>query len=141
MLFSRSMNSRAKNNVEVRELDWSQVQSWFQQVFFAGEDLPTGQRTAEQESPIAAAHRILTNAMSVMPMAVYQRREDGRYPVALPELDYLLKVRPNARMGPALCRKVLMSQAFWHGEGYLGIFRDRMGRTTESGRASGRARV
>ena len=47
MLFSRSMNSRAQNKVEVRELDWSQVQSWFQQVFFAGEDLPTGQRTAE----------------------------------------------------------------------------------------------
>ena len=69
MLFSRSMNSRAQNKVEVRELDWSQVQSWFQQVFCAGEDLPTGQRTAEQESPIAAAHRILTNAMSVMPMA------------------------------------------------------------------------
>ena len=64
-------------------------------------------------------------------MALYQRREDGRYPVSLPELDYLLKVRPNARMGPALCRKVLMSQAFWHGEGYLGIFRDRRGRITD----------
>lgn len=131
MLFSRSMASRAENKAEVRELDWNQVQSWFQKVFFAGEDLPTGQRTAEQESPISAAHRILTNAMSVMPMAVYQRREDGRYPVSLPELDYLLKVRPNARMGPALCRKVLMSQAFWHGEGYLGIFRDRRGRITD----------
>ncbi len=131
MLFSRSISRQARNQVEVRELDWNQVQNWFQQIFFAGEDLPTGQRTAEQESPIAAAHRILTNAMSVMPMAVYQRREDGRYPVSLPELDFLLKVRPNDRMGPALCRKVLMSQAFWHGEGYLGIFRDRTGRITD----------
>lgn len=30
-----------------------------------------------------------------------------------------------------MCRKVLMSQAFWHGEGYLGIFRDRRGRITD----------
>lgn len=131
MLLSRSMAGRAENKAEIRELDWSQVQSWFQQVFFAGEDLPSGQRTAEQESPIAAAHRILTNAMSILPMAFYQRRDDGRYPVSLPELDYLLKIRPNVRMGPALCRKVLMSQAFWHGEGYLGIFRDRRGRITD----------
>lgn len=125
------MSGRPSNKAEVRELDWSQVQSWFQRVFFSGDDIPTGQRTAEQESPIAAAHRILTNAMSIMPMTVYRRTEQGRYPVALPELDYLLKVRPNARMGPALCRKVLMSQAFWHGEGYLGIFRDRTGRITD----------
>lgn len=131
MIFSRSMSGRPSNKAEVRELDWSQVQSWFQRAFFSGDDIPTGQRTAEQESPIAAAHRILTNAMSIMPMAVYRRAEGGRYPVALPELDYLLKVRPNARMGPALCRKVLMSQAFWHGEGYLGIFRDRTGRITD----------
>lgn len=131
MIFSRSMAGQVKNAVEVRELDWSQVQSWFQKTFFSGEDLPSGQRTAEQESPIAAAHRILTNSMSIMPMIICQRRDDGRYPVSVPELDYLLKVRPNARMGPALCRKVLMSQAFWHGEGYLGIFRDRKGRITD----------
>ena len=131
MIFSRSMQKRPENKVEARELDWSQVQTWFQQAFFSGEDLPSGQRTAEQESPIAAAHRILTNAMSILPMTIYQRRDDGRYPVAVPELDYLLKIRPNARMGPALCRKVLMSQAFWHGEGYLGIFRDRAGQVTD----------
>ncbi|MDE7260981.1 MAG: phage portal protein [Oscillospiraceae bacterium] len=131
MIFSRSMSRHPENSVEVRGLDWNQVQRWFQQAFFSGEDLPTGQRTAEQESPIAAAHRILTNAMSIMPMTIYQRREEGRYPAAVPELDFLLKVRPNARMGPALCRKVLMSQAFWHGEGYLGIFRDRAGRITD----------
>lgn len=131
MILSKAMASRPRNGVEVRELDWEQVQGWFQRTFFAGEDLPSNQRTAEQESPIAAAHRILTNAMSVMPMAVYRRRDGGRYPVAVPELDYLLKVRPNSRMGPALCRKILMSQAFWHGEGYLGIFRDRMGRITD----------
>lgn len=131
MIFSRSMSGRPVNKTEVRELDWSQVQTWFQRTFFSGEDLPTGQQTAEQESPIAAAHRILTNAISIMPMTVYRRTDKGRYPVALPVLDYLLKVRPNARMGPALCRKVLMSQAFWHGEGYLGIFRDRTGRITD----------
>ncbi len=131
MIFSKSMSSRAENKAEVRELDWNQVQSWFQKVFFAGDGIPSGQRTAEQESPVAAAHRILTNAMSILPMAFYQRRDDGRYPAAVPELDFLLKVRPNERMGPALCRKVLMSQAFWHGEGYLGIFRNRQGRITD----------
>lgn len=131
MLFSRSMARQAENKAEVRELDWSEVQTWFRDIFLSGEEIPTNQRTAEQESPIAAAHRILTNAMSVMPISIFQRREDGRHPVSVPELDYLLRVRPNVRMGPALCRKVLMSQAFWHGEGYLGIFRDRRGRITD----------
>lgn len=128
MIVSKALASRPRNGAETRELDWEQVQGWFQRTFFAGEDLPSSQRAAERESPIAAAHRILTNAMSVMPMAIFQRRDGGRYPTDVPELDYLLKVRPNARMGPALSRKVLMSQAFWHGEGYLGIFRDRRGR-------------
>ena len=128
MIVSKALASRPRNGAETRELDWEQVQGWFQRTFFAGEDLPSSQRAAEQESPIAAAHRILTNAMSVMPIGIYQRRDGGRYPTDVPELDYLLKVRPNARMGPALSRKVLMSQAFWHGEGYLGIFRDRRGR-------------
>lgn len=131
MIFSKALAPHPRNSVEVRELDWEQVQRWFQQIFFAGEDIPSNQHTAEQESPVAAAHRILTNAMSVMPMAIFQKREDGRHPVSMPELDYLLKIRPNARMGPALCRKSLMSQAFWHGEGYLGIFRDRRGRITD----------
>lgn len=131
MILSRSIRRQPRNKAEVRELDWEQVQSRLQRVFFAGEDIPSNQRTAEQESPIAAAHRILTNAMSVMPMALYQRRDGGRYPVEDRALDYLLKIRPNARMGPALCRKILMSQAFWHGEGYLGIFRDRWGQITD----------
>lgn len=131
MIVSNALAPRPRNGVEVKELDWEQVQGWFQKTFFAGEELPATQRTAEQESPIAAAHRILTNAMSVMPMSIYQRRDGGRHPVSVPELNYLLKVRPNERMGPALCRKVLMSQAFWHGEGYLGIFRDRRGRITD----------
>ena len=131
MILSNSMRSRPRNSVEVTELDWEQVQRRFQQIFFTGEELPSNQRTAEQESPIAAAHRILTNAMSAMPMALYQRRDGGRYPVEDRALDYLLKIRPNARMGPALCRKVLMSQAFWHGAGYLGIFRNRRGRISD----------
>lgn len=131
MIVSKAVTPRPRNRAEVKELDWEQVQAWFQRAFFAGEEIPATQRTAEQESPIAAAHRILTNAMSVMPMAIYQRRDGARHPVSVPELDYLLKVRPNERMGPALCRKVLMSQAFWHGEGYLGIFRDRRGRITD----------
>lgn len=88
MIVSKALAPRPRNGVEVRELDWEQVQGWFQRTFFSGEDLPSNQRTAEQESPIAAAHRILTNAMSVMPMAIYQRRDGGRYPR-----------RPGARRG------------------------------------------
>ena len=106
MIVSKALASRPRNGAETRELDWEQVQGWFQRTFFAGEELPSSQRAAEQESPIAAAHRILTNAMSVMPIGIYQRRDGGRYPMDVPELDYLLKVRPNARMGPALSRKV-----------------------------------
>ena len=87
MILSRSMRLQPQNKVEVKELDWAQVQAQLQRTFFAGEDIPSNQRTAEQESPVAAAHRILTNAMSVMPMAIFQKREDGRHPVSVPELD------------------------------------------------------
>ena len=131
MILARSMRPQPRSQVQVKELDWEQMQTWFQRNFFSGEDIPSTQRTAEQESPVAAAHRILTNAMSAMPMAIFQKRGDGRHPVSVRELDYLLKIRPNARMGPALCRKILMSRAFWHGEGYLGIFRDRRGQITD----------
>lgn len=79
MILANSMRPRPQNKAEVKELDWEQVQTWFQRTFFAGEDIPSTQRTAEQESPVAAAHRILTNAMSVMPVAIFQRRDGGRY--------------------------------------------------------------
>lgn len=109
---------RARNAVEVNELDWSAMQTWFQKVFFSGEDIPSNQATAERLSPIAAAHRILTNAMSVLPIGFYQKTGGARNAVKITDLDYVLKIRTNAVMSPSLARKVLMSQAFWHGVGY-----------------------
>lgn len=100
-------------------------------LFLAGEDLPTGQGAAEQLSPVAAAHRILTNAFGVIPFGVYQRVEGERRPVEDETLQRLLGRRPNAFMTPFLLGKVVMSNAFWHGYGAVWNRRDAAGRLTE----------
>lgn len=117
--------------VEYTDLDWSVMQTWFQKFFFSGEDIPGTQAVAERLSPIAAAHRILTNAMSVLPVGLYRKENGARYPVRDDGLDWLLKVRANEAMSPPLMRKVLMSQAFWHGMGALWKYRGHDGGIAE----------
>ncbi|HWS43304.1 MAG TPA: phage portal protein [Pseudoflavonifractor sp.] len=122
---------RPRNAVEVTELDYSALQAWFQKVFFAGEEVPTNQTAAERLSPIAASHRILTNAMSVLPIGLYQKKDGARTPVNVDDVDYALKVRANEAMSPSLMRKVAMSQGFWHGVSYIWKRRDARGRLVE----------
>jgi len=117
--------------VEHTTLTWEEVQSWFKTAFFSGAEFPVSMGSAEKLSPVAAAHRILTNAMSVLPVGLYRKEGDARYPAEDPQLEYVLKVRANERMSPSLCRKIIMSQAFWYGEGYAWIRRDSFGRVIE----------
>ncbi len=129
MMLDRAV--RVHNVAEMRELDWTAMQTWFQKVFFSGDDLPVNIQTAEQLSPIAAAHRILTNAMSVLPIGIYQKKDGARHPVSDEYLDWVLKVRANNAMSPSMAKKVMASQAFWHGVGYGWLRRDKAGRVQE----------
>lgn len=121
----------APRAVEYTELTWDEVQTWFQTAFFSGDEYPVAAYSAEKLSPVAAAHRILTGAMSVLPVGLYQRKDGARLPLSDTYLDRVLKVRANERMGPARFKKILMSNAFWYGAGYGWIRRDALGRILE----------
>lgn len=77
----------------------------------------TGQSGAERLSPVAAAHRILTNSFGLIPFGLYRKEGEERVAVDTPELNRVLKIRPNDHMSPFMLRKVVMSNAFWHGFG------------------------
>ena len=129
MFLSKAVNM--PRAVEYSEITPEQLQTWFQTAFFSGEEYPVAQCSAEKLSPIAAAHRILTGSMSVMPVDLYEKKDGARYPSSDPNLDYVLKERFNEMMSPALGKKIIMSNAFWHGEGYGWIRRDQAGAVTE----------
>ena len=87
---------------------------------------------AERLSPVAAAHRILTNSMSLLPIALRRRAGGERQELTTrPDLDYVLHSRMNDAMSPAMGKKIMMSQAFWHGLGAAYIERDAVGRVKE----------
>lgn len=115
------LGKAVRNNVETRDLavDWEAMNAWFKTLFLSGEELTANTATAENLSPVAAAHRILTNSMSVLPMGLYQKVDGARHPMRDDALDWVLKVRANDLMSPALAKKVQMSQAFWYGRGHV----------------------
>lgn len=127
MLFDRAVNG-PKAAVETRPIPWEELGGVLQRVF-TGMDEPANSKTnAEKLSPVAAAHRILTNGFAMIPFSVYRR--DGEYRLAVDDvnLHHLLKVRPNEYMSPFMCAKTVMSDAFWHGVGYCWNRRDDQGR-------------
>ena len=126
MLLSKAVTP-PRDAITEQPLSWDEVQQWFRQVFFCGEELDAGQRNAEKLSPVAAAHRILTNSFGVIPFSVYQKDGEARKSVDDAALNQVLKIRPNTNMSPFLCRKTQMSNAFWHGFGCIWNRRDRFG--------------
>ena len=118
---------RPRASMSETELSWEQVQAWFQRVFFSGDELTPGQTNAERLSPVAAAHRILTNSFGLIPFGLFKKEGDARVPVSDEYLDQMLKVRPNDYMSPFMLRKVVMSNAFWHGFGAVWNRRDGAG--------------
>lgn len=130
MLLAQAMG-QPRAEIEERNLDWGDMANWFRQVFFSGEELVASTTNAERLSPVAAAHRILTCSFAMVPFGVYRKENGARLEVDAPELNRVLKVRPNPNMTPFLCRKTVMSNAFWHGVGYCWNRRDGSGRIVE----------
>ena len=127
MILSKAMESDGRTT-RAGEAEWLQI---LREVFLNGEDLPTGQAAAEQLSPVAAAHRILTNAFGIIPFGVFQKIDGERRPVEDEDLQRLLSQRPNGYMTPFLVNKLVMSNAFWHGFGAVWNRRDGTGRLVE----------
>lgn len=126
MILNQAMTPRA--SVEETPLPWEQLSHWFQRVF-SGEEAPEASRgNAEHLSPVAAAHRILTNSFGLIPFGLYRREGDARVAVEDPDLNRVLKVRSNDYMSPFMLRKITMSNAFWWGFGAVWNRKDGAGR-------------
>lgn len=117
-----------RNSVEETPLPWEQLSHWFQMVFSSDEAIETSQANAEHLSPVAAAHRILTNSFGLIPFGVYRKDGEARVQVDDADLNKVLKVRPNDYMSPYMLRKIVMSNAFWHGYGAVWNRKDGAGR-------------
>lgn len=116
MILSQSLG-RPRSAAEERTLSWEEVQQAIRELFFSGEELTGSQTNAERLSPVAAAHRILTNSFGLIPFGLYRKEGEERLPADDPELNRVLKLRANDYMSPFLMRKITMSNAFWHGFG------------------------
>lgn len=130
MLLDRAVNS-PRASYETRTLTWDEANQWFRQVFLSGEELGVGIQSAERLSPVAAAHRILTNSFGMIPFGIYVKDGDARRPVHDDALDRVLKQRPNINSTPFLLNKTVMSNAFWHGWGAVWNVRNEYGEVTE----------
>lgn len=130
MLLDRAVNA-PRAGIETRSMTWEETQKWFREVFLSGEDIGSGISTAEKLSPIAAAHRILTNSFGMIPFGIYRKDGDARRPVSDDTLDRVLKHRPNINTTPFGLRKTVMSNAYWHGWGAVWNVRDEYGRVTD----------
>lgn len=122
----------AASTVTYTELDYEAMLRRIERIFSLDNDTPEiAVANAEQLSPVAAAHRILTDSMSVLPIALRRKAGGERQELdTRPDLDYVLHCRMNDAMSPAMGKKILMSQAFWHGLGAAYIERDALGRVT-----------
>ena len=130
MLLAQAMG-RPRAEIEERELDLGDMAAWFRQVFFSGEEITASRTNAERLSPVAAAHRILTCSFAMVPFGVYRKENGARLEMEDPSLTRVLKVRPNPNMTPFMCRKTVMSNAFWYGVGYCWNRRNGSGRIVE----------
>ena len=80
-------------------------------------------------SPVAAAHRILTNSMGALPVDLYRQSGNKRESISDHRTLYPLKIRTNANMNPFLFKKIMESKCFWYGEAFAYI--ERRGETIE----------
>ena len=74
-------------------------------------------------SPVAAAHRILTNSMGALPVDLYRKSGNKREDISDHRTLYPLKIRANANMNPFLFKKIMESKCFWYGEAFAYIER------------------
>lgn len=130
MLLDRAVNV-PRAGIETRTMTWEETQQWFRQVFLGGEELEVGVSSSERLSPVAAAHRILSNSFGMIPFGVYVKDGDARRPVSDKALNEVLKQRPNTNASPFVLNKTVMSNAFWHGWGAVWNVRNEYGEVIE----------
>ena len=126
MILNQAMKPRV--SVEETPLPWEQLSHWFQRIFSGEEAIEASRGNAEHLSPMAAAHRILTNSFGLIPFGLYRKDGDARVAVDDPALNTVLKVRANDYMSPFMLRKITMSNAFWWGLGAVWNRKDGAGR-------------
>lgn len=129
MILNQAMMPRA--SVEETALPWEQLSHWFQRVFSGEEAIEASRSSAEHLSPVAAAHRILSNSFGLIPFGLYRKEGDARVAVEDSALNRVLKVRANDYMSPFMLRKIVMSNAFWWGFGAVWNRRDSAGQVVE----------
>ena len=129
MILNQAMTPRA--SVEETSLPWEQLSHWFQRVFSSEDAIEASRANAEHLSPVAAAHRILTNSFGLIPFSLYRKDGDARVPVDDPTLNKVLNVRANDYMSPFMLRKIAMSNAFWFGFGAVWNRRDSTGHVVQ----------
>ena len=130
MLLYRAMDS-PRAAVETRPLSFDEVQQMFRELFLSGAEMEGSQTNAERLSPVAAAHRILSNSFGLIPFGLYRKEGEARIPESDAYLDRVLKVRANEYMSPFMLRKIVMSNAFWRGFGAVWNRRDEAGRVVQ----------
>lgn len=130
MLLTSAMKT-PRAELSGQALSWEEAQRLYKGLFLSGGELEATKNTAERLSPIAGAHRILTNSFGAIPFGVFQKVDGSRVPVSDEALDWVLKVRPNVNMSPFLCGKVWLSNAFWHGWGAVWNRRNERGEVVE----------
>lgn len=130
MILNRAVNV-PRTAIETRTMTWDETQQLFRNLFLSGTELEVGIHSAEKLSPVAAAHRILSNSFGMIPFGIYQKEGDARKAVSDKALDRVMKQRPNMNMTPFLIRKTVMSNAFWHGWGACWNVRDSTGTVIE----------
>ena len=115
MILNQAM--RPRSAMEETALPWEEIHRWFLKTFYSGEALEATQATAQRLSPVSAAHRILSNSFGLIPFGLYRKDGEARVAVDDPYLAQVLKVRANEYISPFMMRKIVMSNAFWHGFG------------------------
>ena len=88
MILNQAMMPRA--SVEETALPWEQLSHWFQRVFSGEEAIEASRSSAEHLSPVAAAHRILSNSFGLIPFGLYRKEGDARVAVEDSALNRVL---------------------------------------------------
>lgn len=130
MLLNRAIQPPSAS-AEYTTRTWDEVMQRYRTLFLSGEDIGTGISSAENLSPVAAAHRILCNGYALIPFDVYQKDGDARRSVKDKNLARVLKHRPNPNASPFNLRHTQMSNAYWWGWGAIWNVRDEHGAVIE----------
>lgn len=76
-------------------------------------------------SPVASAHRILTNSIGSLPIDLYKKDGNKRTSINDHPTLYPLTVRANKNMSPFMFKKIMESKCFWYGEAFAYIDRSK----------------